>query len=312
MERNAHYAMVGLISILLVIGLAAFAVWLANVEFARRFDEYDVVFRGPVRGLSKGGEVFFNGIRVGEVVDLRLDGSDSNRVKAHIRVGSDTPVRVGSEAGLEPQGVTGVNYIQISAGKADARLLKDVTSAGATPVIPARQSTLDSLLEGGGNVLTRSVEALDRVNLLLSERNIAEISGTLADLHAVSKEMKNQKQLLIDLDQTVRGVNQTSDRIGALADDSRALVNGDAKRTLANLADAAQELKTAASETRGMISKLEGPATDFTTTGLPQLNRTVSSLQSTADSLDRLVSDIERNPRGVLAKAPARTVEVKP
>jgi phospholipid/cholesterol/gamma-HCH transport system substrate-binding protein len=26
-----------------------------------------VAFKGPVRGLSTGGEVFFNGIRVGEV-----------------------------------------------------------------------------------------------------------------------------------------------------------------------------------------------------------------------------------------------------
>ena len=35
-------------------------------------------FRGPVRGLQAGGEVYFNGIRVGEVTKLSLDARDPN------------------------------------------------------------------------------------------------------------------------------------------------------------------------------------------------------------------------------------------
>ena len=161
-------------------------------------------------------------------------------------------------------------------------------------------------------MLTRTVEALDRVNRLLSERNIAEVSATLADVHAITAKLRDQDQIVADLDATLKSVNQTSDKIGALADDSRRLVNTDARRTLTNLADAAAELKLATADARAVVGKLQGPVSDFATTGLPQLNRTVSSLQTAADSLDRLVNELERNPTGVLTKPPARTVEIKP
>jgi phospholipid/cholesterol/gamma-HCH transport system substrate-binding protein len=73
MERNANYALVGLATTVLVLGLIFFVVWLARLQFAEDFDEYDIIFQGPVRGLNTGGEVHFNGIRVGEVSDISLD-----------------------------------------------------------------------------------------------------------------------------------------------------------------------------------------------------------------------------------------------
>ena len=65
MEKNANYALVGLSTLILSIGLVIFVVWLARLQFAHEYDLYDVVFQGPVRGLNQGGEVHFNGIKVG-------------------------------------------------------------------------------------------------------------------------------------------------------------------------------------------------------------------------------------------------------
>jgi phospholipid/cholesterol/gamma-HCH transport system substrate-binding protein len=78
------------------------------------------------------------------------------------------------------------------------------------------------------------------------------------------------------------------------------------------LAEAAEELKAATKDARGMITRLEGPTTDFANTGLPQLTRAVTTLQSAAESLDRLVGDIEQNPQGLVSKPPAKEVEVRP
>ena len=61
-----------------------------------------------------------------------------------------------------------------------------------------------------------------------------------------------------------------------------------------------------------MISKLEGPTSDFAATGLPQLSAAIVTLQSAAESLDRLVGDVEQNPRGLVGKPPAKELEVKP
>ena len=125
MERDAHYAAVGIATVALLVALAVFTIWLARLQFNKDYDVYDIVFYGPVRGLSEGGEVHFNGIRVGEVTNLNLDPKKGDQVIARVRLNGTTPVRVTSRAQLEPQGITGLNYIQITAGTPESALLKD-------------------------------------------------------------------------------------------------------------------------------------------------------------------------------------------
>lgn len=312
MERNANYAVVGAITLALFMGLIVFAVWLAKISFNRDYDLYDVLFVGPVRGLSQGGEVHFNGIKVGEVTRIELDKSDPNRVIARISVTSDVPIKVDSYATLEPQGITGVNYIQITAGSPSAELLRDTVKGGRVPVLRSQRSALSDLLEGGGTVLTRTIEALDRVNNVLSDKNIKTFSAALGDVQAVTAEMRERKEVIADAQKALQSIDQTAQSITELANSADGLVNGDAKRTLKELGDAAAELKAAAKDARGMVGKLEGPTSDFATTGLPQLSAAIVTLQSAAESLDRLVGEVEQNPRGALSKAPAKEVEVKP
>jgi phospholipid/cholesterol/gamma-HCH transport system substrate-binding protein len=312
MERNAHYALVGLISVVLFMAAVIFVFWLARFQFTRQYDIYDVDFKGPVRGLSVGGEVYFNGIKVGQVTKLSLDMADPNRVVARIRTSSDAPVRADSIATLEPLGITGVNYIQISAGTLSKPLLKDTVASNTVPVIQSKAGALESLLEGGGDVLTRTVEALDRVNKLLSDKNIASVSATLSDVKSVADELKTQKQMLADLDATIKSVNQTSEHIQQLSDSMNGLVNGDGKRALKNLADAADQIKGAAEDAKNTLGKLQGPTTDFATNGLPRISSAIVSLQQAAESLNRVINDIEQNPQGIINKAPAKEVKLKP
>ena len=312
MERNAHYALVGLVSLVLVASLAVFIVWLARLQVANGYDIYDVDFKGPVRGLSAGGEVYFNGIKVGQVTKLSLDRNDPNRVMARIKVSDDAPIREDSVAYLEPLGITGVNYIQIGAGTLSKPLLKEVAPAGRVPVIRTQRGAMENLLEGGGTVLSRAVDALDRVNKLLSDKNIDSFSATLTNIQAVTEEVRNQKQLLVDLDQTIKSADNTAKRFSALADSANDTLNGDGKKTIKSLADAAEELKGTAQESRALVEKLQGPTSEFAATGLPQMTRAVVTLQTAAESLDRLVGEVERDPAAVITKAPAKTVEVKP
>jgi phospholipid/cholesterol/gamma-HCH transport system substrate-binding protein len=312
MERSAHYALVGLISVMLFMAALIFVFWLARFQFTRQYDVYDVDFKGPVRGLSVGGEVYFNGIKVGEVTKLSLDKRDPNRVVARIRTSSDAPVRGDSYATLEPLGITGVNYVQISAGSMSEPLLKDTVNGSAIPVIRSKEGSLESLLEGGGDVLTRTVQALDQVNKLLSERNIANVGATLADVRSIADELKNRRGLLIDLDDAIKSVNVTSERIADLARSSNDLVNGDGRRTLKSLADAADEIRSTAADAKTLVGRMQGPTTDFAVNGLPRITSAVASLQAAAVTLERVLNDLEQNPQGVIGKPPAVEMKVKP
>lgn len=310
MERNANYALVGFASLILLVGLAVFVFWLARLQFNRDFDDYDILFLEPVRGLSEGGEVHFNGIKVGEVTRLQLDKRDPNRVIAGIRITSDAPVRVDSRATLEPQGVTGVNYVQITAGTPSKPLLKDTVPENETPVILSQRSTISDLLEGGGTVLSRTIEALDRINRVLSDQNIRTFSAAVSDVQSVTAELRERKQIIADAQRALQRAEEAADEIAKLSRTTREMVDTDGRRTLANAADAAEEVKAAARDARSMISKLEGPTTEFATTGLPQLTQAIIEIQSAAESLERLSSDLQKSPRGVLTKQPSEEVEV--
>ena len=82
METRAHHVLIGLFTLLVVGAALMFALWLGKSDADRQFEVYDIVFQEAVSGLSKGGTVEFNGIKIGDVVSLRLDPEDAHRVIA--------------------------------------------------------------------------------------------------------------------------------------------------------------------------------------------------------------------------------------
>jgi phospholipid/cholesterol/gamma-HCH transport system substrate-binding protein len=312
MERNANYALVGLASAILLIGLVVFLVLLAGRKFSHDYDVYDIVFQGPVRGLATGGEVHFNGIKVGDVSKIFLDPRNPQYVVARARITPDVPIRTDSYAQLEPQGITGVNYIQITAGTTSKPLLRDTVREGQIPRIPSQKDTLSDLLAGGGFIVQRAVEALDRVNRVFSDENIKTLSATMSDVQAVTAEIRERKAIIADAQKTLQDADEATRQFAALGKSSQNLVDGDGRRAVTKLSDAAGEIQGAAKGLRETMARLQGPTENFATTGLPQLTTAITSLQRATDHLDRVLSEVEANPQGVIGKAPAKEVEVRP
>jgi phospholipid/cholesterol/gamma-HCH transport system substrate-binding protein len=233
-------------------------------------------------------------------------------VIARVRVTSDVPIRVDSFATLEPQGITGVNYVQITAGTPSKPLLKDTVPKDQIPVIRSQRSTLSDLLEGGGTVLTRTIEALDRVNRVLSDQNIKKFSAALDDAQAITAEVRQRKAIIADAQKALQDIDAAAQQITKLTADSNDMLNGDGRRTLKNLADAAEEAKATAAQARALMDKVQGPASEFATNGLPQITASVAEMQQAAASLQRLLNDIQSSPTGTLGKAAGEEVKVKP
>ena len=101
-------------------------------------------------------------------------------------------------------------------------------------------------------------------------------------------------------------------QVGALAASSNALVQGDGRLIVAKLGNAATDIEGAARDLRTMMSRLEGPTSDFATTGLQQITSASASLQQAAASFDRVLGEMQQSPQGLLAKPPAQEIEVKP
>lgn len=313
MERNANYFLVGVVSTILLIATIVFVVWLAQFNLHQKFDSYTISFKGPVRGISNGGEVHFNGIKVGEISKIALDPRDPTMVDANIKVTSDVPIRQDSIAMLEPQGITGVNYVQIGAGTPSKPLLKDLPHPGTQyPVIQSQRDAFSDLLSGGSAVVAKAVESLNRVNRVLSDDNIKTFSATLSDIQAVTAELRARKQIIADADKALQSADEAAQQIKTLAHSSQVLVEGDGTRSVRKLGDAAEQIEAAAKDVRGLLSQLQGPTGDFAKTGLPQIQSAVTSLQQATEHLDQVIDELQQSPQGLISKPPSKEVEVKP
>ena len=90
METRAHHVLIGLFTVLVVGAALMFALWLGKSDADRQFEVYDIVFQEAVSGLSKGGTVEFNGIKIGEVTSIKLD--DPKRVVVIAAVDKNAPI----------------------------------------------------------------------------------------------------------------------------------------------------------------------------------------------------------------------------
>ena len=312
MERDAHYAAVGIATVALMVALAVFFIWLARLSFTEDYDVYDIVFYGPVRGLSEGGEVHFNGIRVGEVTDLNLDPQQGDQVIARVRLNGTTPVRVTSRAQLEPQGITGLNYIQITAGNPESAILKTQYPENVIPVIQSQPSPIAELLSGSGTVLAQTVDALNRINRVMSDDNIRSLSTSIKNVEALSSELEARKGMFAELEQALAKANSAIGEYEALGVSARQLVEGDGRQAVANINAAAEDARTAIASVNRTATGLEQPLGDFARTGLPQLEQSIAGLEEATRSLQGLVNEVRASPRDFIARGQSKEIEVQP
>jgi phospholipid/cholesterol/gamma-HCH transport system substrate-binding protein len=312
MERDAHYAAVGIATVALMVALAVFFIWLARLSFTEDYDVYDIVFYGPVRGLSEGGEVHFNGIRVGEVTDLNLDPQQGDQVIARVRLNGTTPVRVTSRAQLEPQGITGLNYIQITAGNPESAILKSQYPENVIPVIQSQPSPIAELLSGSGTVLAQTVDALNRINRVMSDDNIRSLSTSIKNVEALSSELEARKGMFAELEQALAKANAAVGEYEALGVSARRLVEGDGTEAVANINAAAEEARAAIASVSRTATGLEQPLGDFARNGLPQLEQSIAGLEEATRSLQGLVNEVRASPRDFIARGQSKEIEVQP
>ena len=189
MESRANYAVIGgFVLVMLMIGLA-FLGWLSNAGQTQRQADVRVIFSGAVTGLSTGSAVLFNGIKIGEVRDLRLDEKDPRTVIAIVRVNRDVPIKTDTRATLSYQGLTGTATLQLEGGSRNAPGLFDAATDGI-PTMPAEISPFQDILESARNVLTRADSAMAAIDDFITENgpafnrtvnNVEKFSAALAD-----------------------------------------------------------------------------------------------------------------------------------
>jgi phospholipid/cholesterol/gamma-HCH transport system substrate-binding protein len=294
METKANHVLIGAFTILITILAVFFALWAANYSSNKQWDKYEVVFSEAVTGLGTGGIVQYNGINVGEVTKLRLDPKDPRKVIARIRLQADTPVKIDTKAKLAFIGLTGVAQIQLTGGLPESpRLLP--TPEQPIPRIPTTPSALQNLSAAADDIV-------ERIRGILSDENVARISGTLDDIHQMSSTLAGQKEDVAALIKNLREVSVNLNKTLVKTQGSLDTIDREVVKNLPamvqKLDNTLASLESASKNANGVISDNREAISSFSQNGLAQVAPTLAELRVLVRDLRRVTSRLDRNPAG--------------
>jgi len=256
METRANFVLIGAFTLAVIAAAFGFVMWFQNLHTTKARTPLRIIFEGPAAGLRNGGSVNFNGIRVGEVISVKLD--NPRRVVALAMVAKDAPIRKDTLVGLEFQGLTGVAAISLKGGEeaapsvpldddgvpvltADPNALQDVTEA-----IRGTLQNINRVVADNQEAVKNSLHNLEAFTASLA-RNSEKIDGMMLKVDGV---MSKADSLMLGLDtlaggkeggelfQTVKSIRDLAEdfdkRSGALMSDGRRTL-GDISRAVNNL-----------------------------------------------------------------------------
>lgn len=303
METRAKHVLIGAFVLVLAAALVLSLLWAGKTSLEREFDYYDVYFREAVTGLARGSPVQYNGIQLGEVRELRLSRIDPGRVIARIRVAGGTPIKRDTVAKLGYLGLTGVAFIQLSGGSAEAERL--VPRPGRTvAVIRAQPSDLARLFESGADIVTTTNDVLQRVATILSDDNADKLAQAIDDLNrltsAVGAEsgsiqtiLREGAQASSELTRTLQGVRATVERLEGTVGTAEGIMRNE-------VADAMSALRQASEDIQGILGDNRGAIDQFAQEGLVELGQVLTELRALLLSVQGLSRRLENDPSGFL------------
>ena len=184
METRARYLLVGVFTIVGLVAVMGFTLWLAKVQIDRTYAQYDIVF-DSVAGLGQASTVRYNGVDVGKVLSIALDRDDPALVRVRIEIYASTPVREDTLATLSSQGVTGVSFVALAGGRADAEPIGVVPPADV-PLIPSEPSAFQNLLTDAPDVLAEAILLMRDIRSFTTPENGAAITAILRNVETAT------------------------------------------------------------------------------------------------------------------------------
>ena len=308
METRANYVLIGAFTLLASVCLLLFALWAAKFSSDRNWREYQVIFNEPVTGLTEGGSVQYNGISVGTVDRLSLDQRDARNVVARLKLKADTPVKLDTRAKLSQQGITGVPFIQLTGGSPGAARLEPGPNDDI-PIIRTEPSALQNIADTANRLVAR-------MDQLLSEENIARISGTLENLEQATGSIAGQKgdiaALIVNAREVTDGLKLTVGKAnGAIDGIDRNLVQ-QLPALMDKLDATVAKLNSAAGNADALIAENRPAVQSFANDGLAQLGPTLAELRRLIRDLRNLSDRLEDRPaRFILGRDAPKEFEPK-
>jgi phospholipid/cholesterol/gamma-HCH transport system substrate-binding protein len=270
-----------------------FVLWFSGAEKPGGRTTYKIIFTGSISGLSEGGFVLFNGVRVGTVTKIDLLQQDPSRVYALIEVDAKAPVRADTKARLEYTGLTGVASVALTGGALDAPPLP---ATHGPPVIVADRSDYQDLVETARRVATQASDFFTKTNRLIDD-NSASITASVKNAEKFSDALAANSDGLKDFMGAIADVGKSikplTAKLDTLAGDADNVVKGE-------VAAAAKSIKKAADDLDSRMKEIAANINRFSGGGLRQYEALAVDGRKTLEQFNQAVRSLEKNPQQFL------------
>ena len=304
METRANHVWVGAITLALLAALALAIVWIAGLGKGAQ-DEYDVFFEQSVAGLTKGSQVSFAGVPVGQVSEIVLWKTDPGFVRVRVSIDDEVPILVGTTATIQGS-FTGVSTILLDGARQGAEAITCDTTAclEGVPVIPPARGGFGELLSNAPLLLERLATLTERLTQMLSDRNQGEIAGILANTNQMTASLASAapqvERTMAELQVTLRESSEALDQFEKVLGTTDRILNSEGLQLAEQLRET---LKSADAASKSLSATLEDarPATrQLAETTLPAADAALEELRATSKALRKVTEQIETNGAGAL------------
>lgn len=311
MDREPNYVAVG-IFVLLVLGMTAgFVLWYTETGESRDWVRYEIYFDGSVSGLSEGGSVRYLGVAVGRVARIGLDPRNPARVRVLADIAEDTPVEEGTIARLALQGVTGLLFIDLRPRDPEKPRQPAIESI-EHPVIPSEQSDFDVFVSSLPDVVAKAGEALNRINALISDRNIEAVTSAAGKVSEASTDLP---QAVADARGMFAELRAAAEEMRGAAANLRDLTDassGQVKAAVVRLREVADNVASTTARLDRFVERNEGNLDRFAGQGLAEFEQLLRETREAVRAFESMSESLERDPSRLVYKPAPAGVEIPP
>lgn len=283
-----------------------FVIWLIKPTNKQELTAYKIFFTESVSGLNVDSPVKYRGVTIGKVTKMMINRENSEEIEVDILVDKDAPIKVDTEAKLKSQGITGLNYIDLSQGSKNTPLLAD--EAGETKVIKSVPSFLVKVEESFGSVSLNLSKTLHETSVLLREENQEEITKALKHFSSTMqkidealspKAMEDFHRLLASTRSSMQSLEKTMPKVGKTLDSTIDFE----QRTANALTSISNSYKTIASSMAVFEERNKNgdySMKESTAEPMKQFGITMREMQTTLDEINALLARYSDSPSNML------------
>lgn len=303
MEAKVNFVAVGVFVMVLTTALIAGVLWLSSGKYYRKsYDIYQTYMSESVSGLNIDAPVRYRGVDVGRVRKIALAPENVEQVQVTLDIDRGTPVKEDTVAVLQTQGLTGIAYVELTAGRRDSPLLR-ARSGQEYPVIKAGPSLMNRLETSLTSLLASVNRTSDSLNAALDEDNRRALRRTLADLEVLSRTLAARSATI---DAGLASAARTMENTARVTEQLPHLLQR-AERSADAFDRMSGQVASAGTSAAGMVESSRADVQRFATETLPEVNELVTDLRDLTATLRRISAELEKNPSVlVYGKPPAK------